>query len=52
MIAMNRIQEVRFKERGVGLQSDEIRCCMDSMREQGAYGAGIEFVRADGLCCG
>ena len=27
--------------REVGLQTDEVRQCMDIMREQGAYGAGM-----------
>ncbi|MBW6518089.1 MAG: beta-ribofuranosylaminobenzene 5'-phosphate synthase [ANME-2 cluster archaeon] len=39
--AINRIQEVGFKEREVGLQTDEVRRCMDIMREQGACGAGM-----------
>lgn len=39
--AINRIQKVGFKEREVSLQTDEVRRCMDIMREQGAYGAGM-----------
>ncbi|MCL7413062.1 MAG: beta-ribofuranosylaminobenzene 5'-phosphate synthase [ANME-2 cluster archaeon] len=39
--AINRIQKVGFKEREVGLQIDEVRRCMDIMKEQGAYGAGM-----------
>ncbi|MCL7414812.1 MAG: beta-ribofuranosylaminobenzene 5'-phosphate synthase [ANME-2 cluster archaeon] len=39
--AINRIQEVGFKQREVGLQNEEVRHCMDIMREQGAYGAGM-----------
>ena len=27
--------------REVGLQTDEVRQCMDIMREQGVYGAGM-----------
>ncbi len=39
--AVNRIQDVGFKQREVGLQSEEVRRCMEIMREQGACGAGM-----------
>ncbi len=39
--AVNRIQDVGFKQREVGLQSDEVRRCMEIMKEQGACGAGM-----------
>ena len=39
--AVNRIQDVGFKQREVGLQAEEVRRCMEIMREQGACGAGM-----------
>jgi beta-ribofuranosylaminobenzene 5'-phosphate synthase len=39
--ALNRIQEVGFKQREVSLQPREVRQCMNIMREAGAYGAGM-----------
>lgn len=39
--AINRIQEIGFKQREVGLQTDEVRRCMEIMRENGACGVGM-----------
>ncbi|MBE0524017.1 MAG: beta-ribofuranosylaminobenzene 5'-phosphate synthase [Methanosarcinales archaeon] len=39
--ALNRIQDVGFKQREVALQPREVRQCMNVMKEAGAYGAGM-----------
>jgi beta-ribofuranosylaminobenzene 5'-phosphate synthase len=39
--ALNRIQDVGFKQREVALQPREVRQSMNVMREAGAYGAGM-----------
>ena len=39
--AINRIQKAGFKKHEVALQKKEVRECMDIMRENGAYGAGM-----------
>jgi len=39
--ALNRIQKVGFKKHEVALQAKEVRQCMDILRENGAYGAGM-----------
>lgn len=39
--ALNRIQDVGFKQREVNLQKKEVRQCMKIMKEAGAYGAGM-----------
>jgi len=39
--AINRIQKAGFKKHEVALQKQEVRECMDIMRENGAYGAGM-----------
>lgn len=39
--ALNRIQDVGFKQREVALQPGKVRQCMKIMKEAGAYGAGM-----------
>jgi beta-ribofuranosylaminobenzene 5'-phosphate synthase len=39
--AINRIQKVGFKRHEIALQKKQVKECMDIMRENGAYGAGM-----------